>query len=176
MVDMSLVFSGSFGFASGRKTWPWPCDIICTSFSAILKANESFLKISLKQIVAQYPVPHELKIINSAVFVDLQWKSSISEADPSDTGVGQEGCNGAVALCTTDHVPDLTIKLGETWTGPRQILLTAHQRKRARLPQRLVPEVDVQESLGLVLWAAAENVARPQPPAMQRRITIYIPI
>lgn len=75
--------------------------------------------------------------------MDLQWKSSTSEADPSYTGVGQEGRDGAVAFRPPDHVPDLAVKLGETWAGLGQVLLTAHQGERARLTQRLVPEVDV---------------------------------
>lgn len=80
-----------------------------------------------------YPVQHGRTIVSSAVSVDLQWKSSISEADPSDTGVGQEGRDGAVALRPPNHVPDLTVKLGETWAGLRQVLLTAHQGERACL-------------------------------------------
>lgn len=52
--------------------------------------------------------------VNSAASVDLQWKSSNSEADPSNTGVGQESRDCAVALRPSNHVPDLAIKLGET--------------------------------------------------------------
>lgn len=112
----------------------------------------------------------------SSVWVSLVEKQSTSEANPSGTGVGQEGRDGTVAFCPTDHVPDLAVKLGETWAGLRQVLLTAHEGERACLTQRLVSKVDVQESLGLVLRAAAEDVARPQPPEMRRRFTIHIPL
>lgn len=71
--------------------------------------------IVFKQIVTQYPVQHEQTIVNSAAFDDLQWKRSISEANPGDTGVGQEGRDGAVASRLPDHVPDLAVKLGEPW-------------------------------------------------------------
>lgn len=80
-------------------------------------------------------------------------------------GVRKEGSDGPIALGPSNHVSDLAVKLSESVAYLRQVLFGADQGKGSCLTQSLVPEIDVEQSLDLILRAAAEDVTWPHFPA-----------
>ncbi|TNN54714.1 hypothetical protein EYF80_035057 [Liparis tanakae] len=93
----------------------------------------------------------------------------LSEAGPGGAGVGEVGGDDPVALGAADHVADLPVELQQLGADEAEVLAGAHQGDGARLAQRLVAEVDVEQRVDLALRAAAEHAAGPQPPANERR-------
>lgn len=88
----------------------------------------------------------------------------LSEAGPGGAGVGEVGCDHPVPLGAADHVADLPVELQQLGADEAQVLARAHQGDGARLAQRLVAEVHVEQRLHLALRAAAEHAAGPLPP------------
>ena len=86
----------------------------------------------------------------------------VSETNAGSAGVGGEGGDHPVALGDADHVADLAVELHELGADLGQVLARAHQGEGARLAQGLVPEVDVEEGLHLVLRVATEDLIRPR--------------
>lgn len=92
---------------------------------------------------------------------------------------GQEGAEGpAASQSSADHgdvglaglrlaqsLADLQVELHEAGAGLRQVPTRTHHGEAARLAQRLVTEVDVQEGLDRVVRLVAEDVVGPQRPA-----------
>lgn len=74
-------------------------------------------------------------------------------------------CSYAGSLCLTQRFSDLQVELHEASAGLGEVPAGAHHSQAARLAQRLVAEVDVQQCLHGVLALAAEDVVRPQRPA-----------
>lgn len=93
----------------------------------------------------------------------------LSEAGPGGAGVGEVGRDDPVALGAADHVADLPVELQQLGADQAEVLAGADQGDGARLAQRLVAEVDVEQRVDLALRAAAEHAAGPQPPANETR-------
>lgn len=109
----------------------------------------------------------------SSIFRQEWWKEShcrpdplkfASKADAGHTGVRKEGSDGPVALRSSNHVSDLAVKLSESVAYLRQVLFGTDQGKGSCLTQSLVPEIDVKQSLDLILGAATEDVTWPHFP------------
>lgn len=75
----------------------------------------------------------------------------LSEAGPGGAGVGEVGGDHPVALGALDHVADLPVELQQLGADQAEVLAGAHQGDGARLAQRLVAEVDVEQRLDLAL-------------------------
>lgn len=67
-------------------------------------------------------------------------------------------------LGLTQSLADLQVELHEAGAGLRQVPAGPHHRQAARLAQRLVAEVDVQEGLNGLVLLVPEDVVRPQRP------------
>ena len=93
----------------------------------------------------------------------------LSEAGPGGAGVGEVGGDHAVALGAADHVADLSVELQQLAADEAEVLAGADQSDGARLAQRLVAEVDVEQRLDLALGAAAEHAVGPLPPEDETR-------
>lgn len=72
---------------------------------------------------------------------------------------------GFAGLRLTQSLADLQVELHEAGAGLRQVPAGSHHGQAARLAQRLVAEVDVQEGLDGVVRLVAEDVVGPQGPA-----------
>ena len=77
-------------------------------------------------------------------------------------GLGLGGSGAGLGLA--ERLSDLHVELHEAAAGLGQVPTGAHHRQAARLAQRLVPEVDVQERLDRVVLLAAEDVVGPESP------------
>ena len=75
----------------------------------------------------------------------------LSEAGPGNAGVGEVGCDDPVTLGAADHVADLPVEFQQLGADQREVLAGADQGDGARLAQRLVAEVDVEQRLDLAL-------------------------
>lgn len=91
----------------------------------------------------------------------------LSETCPGGAGVGEVGRDDPVTLGAVDHVADLPVELQQLGADQAEVLAGTDQRDGARLAQRLVAEVDVEQRLDLALRAAAEHAAGPLPPARE---------
>lgn len=67
-------------------------------------------------------------------------------------------------LGLTQSLADLQVELHEAGARLRQVPAGPHHRQAARVAQRLMAEVDVQERLNCVVLLAPEDVVRPQRP------------
>lgn len=67
-------------------------------------------------------------------------------------------------LGLTQSLADLQVELHEAGAGLRQVPAGPHHRQAARLAQRLVAEVDVQEGLNGVVLLVPKDVVGPQRP------------
>lgn len=83
--------------------------------------------------------------------------ASQSGADHGDVGLA--------GLRLAQSLADLQVELHEAGAGLRQVPAGTHHGQAARLAQRLVTEVDVQEGLDRVVRLVAEDVVGPQRPA-----------
>ncbi len=94
---------------------------------------------------------------------ELVWGAAgfLSETHAGHAGVQEAGWDHLVPLSAADHVPDLSVELHDLCADLWHILVRANKGKSASLAQSLVAEVDVEESLDLILWAATENVIWP---------------
>lgn len=72
---------------------------------------------------------------------------------------------GLAGLRLAQSLADLQVELHEAGAGLRQVPARTHHGEAARLAQRLVTEVDVQEGLDRVVRLVAEDVVGPQGPA-----------
>lgn len=71
---------------------------------------------------------------------------------------------GLAGLCLTQSFTDLQVELHEAGAGLGQVPAGSDHCQAARLTQRLVTEVDVQESLNCVVRLIAKDVVGPQRP------------
>ncbi len=69
-----------------------------------------------------------------------------------------------VRLSLAESFADLKVELHEASAGLRKIPALAHHGQTARLTQRLVPEVNVQQRLHRIIPLTAKYVIRPQAP------------
>lgn len=86
-------------------------------------------------------------------------------ASSSQSGADRSGRMGLAALRQTQGLADLQVELHEAGAGLRQVPAGSHHGQAARLAQRLVAEVDVQQRLDGVVRLVAEDVVGPQRPA-----------
>lgn len=71
---------------------------------------------------------------------------------------------GLTGLSLTQSLSYLQVELHEAGAGLGQVPAGAHHRQAARLTQRLVTEVDVQEGLDCIICLIAKDVVWPQRP------------
>lgn len=85
-----------------------------------------------------------------------------SKSWPWDPGVRKESCDGSVALGSPDHISNLTVQFHQLDRDFCQVLFWAHQSKSPCLAQGLMSEIDIEQSLDLVLWMVAKDVIWPR--------------
>lgn len=76
-----------------------------------------------------------------------------------------------VRLSLAESFADLKVELHEARAGLRKIPAGPHHSQTARLPQSLVPEVNVQQRLHGVIPLTAKYVIRPQAPEGMKQET-----